>query len=53
MIDCRFVPDQPLAPTNRANQNLVHKTPPYSLLGRNFLVPLWGPGNTARVHKPQ
>ena len=43
MIDCCFVQgDQSLAPTKRANQNLVHKTPPYSLLGHDFSGPaLW------------
>ena len=39
MVDCRFVPgDQSLAPTKRANQNLVHKTPPYSLLPPDLLA---------------
>ena len=43
MIDCHLVQrDQSLAPMKRANQNLVHKTPPYSLLGDDFLGPtLW------------
>ena len=37
MMDCRFVPgDQSLAPGKRANQNLVHETPPYSLFGCDF-----------------
>ena len=47
MIDCHLVQrDQSLAPTKRANQNLVHKIPPYSQLGRDFPAPLCGPGTS-------
>ena len=49
MIDCRFVQgDQSLAPTKRANQNLVHKTPLYSLLGCDFP----GPALQTRERRP-
>ena len=48
MMDCGFVPgDQSLAPTKRANQNLVHKTLPYSLLGHDF------PGPALRTREPR